>query len=129
MRPSFFTSLGGDVPNRVLIWGETPLKWKMKISPLMEYRTGFAYSVTDVLQNYVGVPNSSRFPGYLSLDARVAKEFQITPKYAGRLSVRALNLTNHFNALAVRSNIADPQFGTFFGSYGRRFKLDFDLLF
>ncbi len=129
VRPSFFTSLGGDVPNRVLIWGETPLKWKMKISPLMEYRTGFAYSVTDVLQNYVGVPNSSRFPGYLSLDARVAKEFQITPKYAGRLSVRALNLTNHFNALAVRSNTADPQFGTFFGSYGRRFKLDFDLLF
>jgi len=43
--------------------------------------------------------------------------------------VRALNLSNHFNALVVRSNIADPNFGTFFGSYGRRFKLDFDVLF
>ena len=129
VRPSFFTSLSGDVPNRVLVWGETPLKWKMKIMPLMEYRTGFPYAVTDVLQNFVGVPNSNRFPGYFSLDARVSKDFQITPKYAGRLSVRALNLTNHFNALVVRSNIADPQFGTFFGSYGRRFKLDFDVLF
>jgi hypothetical protein len=129
VRPNFFTSLGGDVPDRILIWGETPLKWKMKISPLIEYRTGFPYSVTDVLQNYVGVPNSSRFPGYLSLDARLTKDFQITPKYAGRVSLRALNITDHFNALAVRSNIADPQFGAFFGSYGRRFKLDFDLLF
>jgi hypothetical protein len=129
VRPSFFTNLSGDVPNRLLVWGETPLKWKMAAMPLVEYRTGFPYAVTDVLQNFIGVPNSNRFPAYLSLDARVTKDFQITPKYAGRLAVRALNLTNHFNALVVRSNIADPHFGTFFGSYGRRFKLDFDVLF
>jgi hypothetical protein len=29
----------------------------------------------------------------------------------------------------VHANTADPQFGTFFGSYGRRFRLDFDVLF
>jgi hypothetical protein len=129
VRPNFFTNLSGNVPNRLLVWGETPLKWKMKIMPLVEYRTGFPYAVTDVLQNFVGVPNTNRFPGYFALDTRVTKDFQITPKYAGRLSVRGLNLTNHFNALVVRSNIADPKFGTFFGSYGRRFKLDFDVLF
>ncbi len=129
VRPSFFTNLNADVPNRLLVWGETPLKWKMKISPLVEYRTGFPYSITNALQNFVGVPNSARFPSYFSLDTRVTKEFQITPKYAGKVSLRALNVTNHFNALAVHANVADPNFGTFFGSYGRRFKLDFDVLF
>ena len=129
LRPDFFTYLPGDVPNRFLLWGETPLPWKTKIMPLMEFRSGFPYSNTDVRQNYVGPANGNRFPSYFSLDTRVSKDFQLTPKYATRISVRALNLTNHFNALAVHSNTGDPQFGNFFGNYQRRFRLDFDVLF
>ena len=129
VRKRFFTDLSIDAPNRLLVWGEMPLKWKMKIGPMLEYRTGFPYSVTDSYQNFVGQPNSSRFPSYFSLDTQLMKDVQITPKYAGRFTLRALNLSNHFNALAVHSNIADPQFGSFFGSYGRRFRLDFDVLF
>ncbi len=129
IRPSFFTRLSSDTPDRILIWGEMPLKWKMKVSPLLEYRTGFPYSVTNTLQDYVGVPNTSRFPSYFSLDMRVSKDFQVTQKYALRLSLRGLNLTNHFNALDVHSNITDPQFGTFFGTYPRKFMLDMDVLF
>ena len=129
LRPDVFTFLPGDVPNRVLLWGETPLPWKTRIIPLVEFRNGFPYAVTDVRQNYVGVPNTARFPNYFSLDTRFSKDFQLTPKYATRLSVRGLNLTNHFNALAVRSNTADPQYGGFFGTFKRRFRLDFDVLF
>jgi hypothetical protein len=40
-----------------------------------------------------------------------------------------MDLTNHLNPLQVHSNIADPQYGTFFGNYGRHFLLDFDVLF
>ncbi|HEY6967764.1 MAG TPA: carboxypeptidase regulatory-like domain-containing protein [Candidatus Angelobacter sp.] len=131
VRPNFFSNLSGDVPNRFLIWGESTLPWKMRIIPLVEYRTGFPYFVTDAYQNLVGLPNSdtTRFANYFSLDARLAKDFPITAKYTARISVRGLNLTNHFNPLAVRSNTADPLFGNFFGNYGRRFKLDFDILF
>ncbi|HSM85105.1 MAG TPA: carboxypeptidase regulatory-like domain-containing protein [Candidatus Limnocylindrales bacterium] len=129
VRPQFYSNLSSDSPNRLLVWGEMPLKWRMKIAPMVEYRTGFPYSVTDAYQNFVGVANSQRFPAYFSLDAQLMKDFQITPKYAGRLTLRGLNLTNHFNALANHPNIADPLFGTFFGSYGRRFRLDFDVLF
>jgi hypothetical protein len=39
------------------------------------------------------------------------------------------NLTNHFNALAVHSNNADPLSGIFFGNYPRRFRADFDVIF
>jgi hypothetical protein len=129
VRKRFFTRLNADAPDRLLIWGETPLKWKTKFAPIIEYRSGFPYSLTDAYQNFVGMPNSSRFPSYLSLDAQLMKDIQLTPKYTGRVTVRGLNLSNHFNPLAVHSNIADPLFGTFFSSYGRRYRLDFDVLF
>ncbi len=131
LQPNFFTHLPSDTPNRFLVWGETRLPWKLRAVPMVEYRTGFPYAMTDAYQNFVGIPNSNstRFPSYFSLDTRLARDFQITPKYAARISVRGLDLSNHFNALAVRSNIGDPLFGNFFGNYGRRFKLDFDVLY
>jgi Carboxypeptidase regulatory-like domain len=131
IQPNFFTHLPNDAPNRFLIWGESNLPWKMRVIPLVEYRTGFPYAATDAYQNFVGIPdsNSTRFPNYFSLDARLSKDFPVTSKYTARVSVRGLDLTNHFNALAVRSNTDDPLFGNFFGNYGRRFKLDFDVLF
>jgi hypothetical protein len=118
-----------DVPHRMLAWGESPLPWRMHITPLVEYRTGFPFTVTNALQQYIGIPNQSRFPNFFSFDARLSKDFQVTSKYALRLATKGLNLTNHFNPLAVHSNIGDPQFGAFFGTYKRRFKLDFDVLF
>jgi hypothetical protein len=46
-----------------------------------------------------------------------------------RVSVSIYNMTNHFNPSAVRANVADPQFGLFFGENRRRFRVDFDLVF
>jgi hypothetical protein len=69
----------------------------------------------------------TRFPDSFSLDAKLSKDFKINSKYSVRLSVSGMNLTNHFNAL--HSNIADPQYGAFFGNYNRRFLADFDILF
>jgi hypothetical protein len=123
------TSLYTDVPHRMLAWGETPLPWRMRITPLIEYRTGFPFTVTNALQQYVGMPNQNRFPNFLSLDARLSKDFPVNPKYTLRLATKGLNLTNHFNPTAVHPNTGDPEFGTFFGTYKRRFKLDFDVLF
>jgi hypothetical protein len=105
------------------------LPWKFRIAPVVEYRNGFPYFVTDAAQNYVGVPNQHRFPNFLSLDARLSKDIQVNPKYAVRLSVSSFNLTNHFNPEALHSNVADPAFGYFFGHRGRRFTADFDVLF
>jgi hypothetical protein len=129
VRPNQFASLPGDLPNRFLTWGNIELPWKMRITPLVEYRNGFSYSVLDAARNYVGEPNSVRFPNFFSFDTRVSKDFKISKKYGLRLSVSGFNLTNHFNPLSVHSNIADPQFGLFFGNYRRRFRLDFDVLF
>jgi len=132
IRPDVYTNLPGDLPNRFLAWGRTNLPfWDLKLLPILEYRNGFPYSRLDVLQNYAGVPNadSTRFPHFLSADARLMKDFKVNPKYTVRLSLSGFNLTNHFNALAVHSNTADPQCGVFFGNYHRRYRGDFEVIF
>jgi hypothetical protein len=101
------------------------------MAPVLEFRTGFPYAKYDVMQNYIGIPYSDaiRFPDFFSADARLMRDFKVTPKYSVRLSVTGFNLTNHFNALAVHNNNADPEYGVFFGNYQRHYRFDFDVLF
>jgi len=129
LRANQYANLPTDLPNRFLAWGLVRLPWKIRVAPLVEYRNGFPYPVTDVAQNYVGVPNSTRYTSFYSFDTRFSKDIKLSDKYSVRFSVRGLNLTNHFNPLDVHANIADPQFGVFFGSLKRRFLLDFDVIF
>lgn len=129
VRPNQFGTLPGNLPNRFLAWGIMKLPRQIRISPVVEYRDGFPFIVKDALQDWIGVPNGNRFPHFFSLDSRISKDLQIHPKYAVRLSLAAFNLTNHFNPEAVHANIADPAYGLFFGHRGRRFTVDFDVLF
>jgi hypothetical protein len=129
--PDVYANLPGDLPNRFLAWGRANVPfWNLKLMPIVEWRTGFPYVVYDELQNYVGAPNrdSTRFPSFFSADARLMRDFKVTPKYTVRLSVTGSNLTNHFNALAIHNNIADPQYGVFFGNNHRRYRFDFDII-
>jgi hypothetical protein len=57
------------------------------------------------------------------------RDFKVARKYTLRFSVSVLNALNHFNALDVHANTADPQFGTFFGHYKRRYRADLEILF
>ena len=129
LRSNQFGNLPADLPNRFLAWGLLQLPWGFRIAPLIEYRSGFPYAVTDAVQNWVGVPYSSRFPTFFSADARISKDFKVTPKYTVRFSVNSYNLADHFNPEAVHSNIDDPAYGRFFGQRGRHFTADFDVIF
>jgi hypothetical protein len=129
IRANQFGNLPASLPDRFLAWGQFRLPAKFRIAPVVEYRSGFPYFVTDALQEYVGVPNQNRYPHFFSVDARVSKDIQVSPKYAVRLSLASFNLTNHFNPEAVHSNIDDVAYGYFFGHRGRRFTVDFDVLF
>jgi hypothetical protein len=129
IRPNQFGNLPADLPNRFLTWGLIQLPAGFRIAPLVEFRSGFPYAVTDEAQNYIGIPDANRFPTFLSVDARVSKDFKVNSKYTLRFSVSAFNLTNHFNPEAFHANAADPAYGLFFGQRGRRFTADFDVIF
>jgi len=128
VRPGMTASMPSEVPNRFLLWGAYALPKQISVMPKVELRDGFPYQPTDVLQQYVQTFGPQpRFPRYFSLDMRVSKEVQVG-KHLVRFSLSGINLTNHFNALDVHSNIADPMYGTFFGNYHRHFLVDFDFL-
>jgi hypothetical protein len=129
IHPNQAATLPTDLPNRFVAWGSLQLPLGFGVAPVLEYRSGFPYSVLDGQQQYVGVPNSQRFPNFLSADARVWRDFKVNPKYSVRLSVSGFNLTNHFNPEATHWNTADSAYGLFFGERHRRFTADFDVLF
>jgi hypothetical protein len=131
IRQNQYSNLPFDVPNRFLAWGTISLPKRISLAPILEVRSGFPYSVRDAEQNFVGVRNSgrTRFPRFAALDTELAKEFQVTKKYAVRLSLRGFNLTDHFNPRDVRANTADPSFGRFLSSYRRYFAGGFDIIF
>ncbi len=131
IRQNQFSNLPTDVPNRLLGWGNISLPKKITLSPIFEWRSGFPYSILDNEQNFVGLRNADnhRFPSFFSIDAEISKDFQVTKKYAVRLSLKGFNLSDHFNPRNVRNNLADPQFGMFFNNYRRYFTGGFDILF
>jgi hypothetical protein len=129
IHPNQVATAPTDLPNRFLAWGSLHLPRGFGLAPVMEYRDGFPYAVVNSLQRYVGIPNTTRYPNFLSLDARVWKDIRINPKYSVRFAVSGFNLTNHFNPEAVHFNTADPLYGQFFGDRHRHFTLDFDFLF
>jgi hypothetical protein len=124
-----YGTLGTDMPDRFLLWGVFQLPRKFQVAPVVEWRTGFPYVQVNASQQYSGVPNSTRYPDFFSIDSRFSKDLKVNPKYSVRLSVTGFNLTNHFNPEQVHNNTADPAFGYFFGHRGRRFTADFDFLF
>jgi len=129
IQTSQFGNLPSSLPDRFLAWGVVDLPAKFRIAPVVEYRSGFPYTPTEALQDYVGIPNQDRYPHFFSIDSRISKDIQVNPKYAVRLSLASFNLTNHFNPEALHSNVADVAYGYFFGHRGRRFTMDFDVLF
>ena len=93
--------------------------------------SGFPYSNVDVLQDYVGAPNSLRFPTYFSLDVKVYRDFPIRIPFKERpkgkvrkirIGVYSIDVTNRQNPHDVFSNTGSPPavFGTFDG-FQRRF--------
>ncbi|PWU07823.1 MAG: hypothetical protein C5B51_09195 [Terriglobia bacterium] len=129
IRQNLYSRFPADLPNRFLAWGRVNLPNGVQLLPMVEYRDGFPYARVNAVGDYVGTPFSSRFPSYLTADARILRDVMVNAKYTLRFAISGFNLTNHFNALSVHANTADPQYGIFFGNYRFRYRADFDVLF
>jgi len=122
IRPNVSGVLSSDVPHRVVTWGVFQLPFKLTLSPVVDVHTGLPYSDVDVLQNYVGIPNTLRFPTFFSLDVKIYRDFPLrlpfikgSSKRKVRLGLYSINLTNHKNFHDVYSNVTSPVFGQFAG--------------
>jgi len=123
IRADVYAVQPSDIPQRVLAWGYLHLPiWDLVLSPVADIHSGFPYSNVNVLQDYVGVPNSLRFPVYFSLDVKVYRDFNFHLPFGEhrktrkiRLGVYSLDVTNRRNPHDVFSNVTSPLFGEFAG--------------
>ncbi|MGI9066804.1 MAG: TonB-dependent receptor [Pyrinomonadaceae bacterium] len=121
-----------DAPNRLLFWGDFALPRDIVATPVLDWRSGFPFSLLNEKQDYVGPRNGGgRFPQLFTLDLLVTKGLKIPfrgKKYKGRVGLTIFNITNHWNPRDVQNNLASRQFDTFYNSPGRSFRTKFEFV-
>lgn len=131
IRPNQYGPLPFDVPHRFLAYGEIKAPYEITISPSLEIRSGFPFSLVNDRLDIIGAENQAgRFPAYISLDAQILKGFKVPflDKRA-RAGVAIFNITNHFNPRDVQNNTGSLQVGQFFNSLGTSVRGKFELNF
>ena len=121
-----------DVPNRLLFWGDFGLPFDIVATPVLDWHSGFPFSLLNEQQDFVGPRNEGgRFPSLMTLDLLVTKGLSIPfrgKKYKGRAGITFFNITNHWNPRDVQNNLDARQFGTFFNSPERSVRLKFEFV-
>lgn len=125
IQPNERTRLPWDAPNRFLFWGTFKLRSGVTLSPVVDFRNGFPYSIIDEDRNFVGPRNGAgRYPTFASVDLQMLKSFTLPgrwKKYRADLGVKVFNLTNRFNPRDFQNNLASDNFGAFSNGVGRKF--------
>jgi hypothetical protein len=112
-----------DVPHRLRAWSTFTLPHRVVMSPAVEWRSGFPYSVQDIFRHYVGGFDTERLPVYFTVDLTAFKTVDVFTRKMD-LGLQVFNLTNHFNPRDVISVVDSPRFreltnnpGVTFGGY------------
>ncbi|HEX5413306.1 MAG TPA: TonB-dependent receptor [Terriglobia bacterium] len=132
IQPDVYASLDADVPDRMIAWGVFHLPQKVVFAPVIDLHTGFPWSKVDEFQNYVGPPNSNRFPTFFSLDFKIWKVLPLPrwlPWGGGfklRWGIGIRNLTDARDPRDVYNNITSPNFGHFVGLQHRVIEVNVD---
>lgn len=134
IRSDAYSNLGSDVPNRILSWGRIKTHvWGIEAGPVADFHSGFPYAPVDMQQDYIGTPNTARFPRFFSLDMKLSKEFRLPlpllKKHLMRGSLTVFNLSDHSNPRDVFNNISSPYFRHFVGDQHRFFDSSLDILY
>jgi hypothetical protein len=128
-----------DTPNRVHMWGWAPMP-KRVLPPrlefllrnttaayLVEYRTGFPFSVVDQEGFLVGGPNARRYPDYFNVNLHFERRFRaLHYLWAWRFGYN--NLTGNLNPNVVDNIMGSPKFLTYGRGQARAFSVRLRLL-
>jgi hypothetical protein len=117
IEPDASVVIPGDVPHRLRAWATFGLPQSVVVSPSLDWRTGFPYSVLTLIRDYAALPNNARFPSYFAADLTVFKTFEIYHRKID-LGLQFFNLTGHFNPRDVIAVEGSSRFGQFTNSFG-----------
>jgi hypothetical protein len=133
IRPNQFGTMSSDAPDRGLVWSVIGLPHKLDFIPILDVHTGFPFSKVDENWNYIGQRNQAgRFPLFFDLDVKFQYPVDFTYR-KHRIQFRAglsiLNVLNHANPRDVQQYFFSPNYGRFYNSIGRLWRIDGDFDF
>jgi hypothetical protein len=128
-----------DTPNRLHMWGWVPIPKRVlprrlefllrntTAAYLVEYRTGFPFSVVDQEGFLVGGANAQRYPYYFNVNLHLERRFRaLHYLWAWRCGYN--NLTGNLNPNVVNNIQGSPQFLTYGRGQARAFSVRLRLL-
>ncbi len=133
IRRNQYGPLPHDAPNRVLFWGIIQLPKKFQFVPIVDVHSGFPYSNVGANWEYVGKRDQAgRFPTFVGVDAKIQYPFDF--KFHGHRiqflgGLKVSNILNHFQPRDVQQYLGSPNYGTFYNSVGRLWRIDGDFDF
>jgi hypothetical protein len=133
IRPNQRGPLSSDAPDRGLFWDIIGLPHKFDFIPILDVHTGFPYSRLDQDWNFIGAENrAGRLPTFLALDTKI--QYPVDFTFRGhhiqfRAGFTVYNVLNHFNPRDVQQYYASPNYGSFYNSIGRLYRIDGDFTF
>jgi hypothetical protein len=113
-----------DAPHRLVVRGRTMPTDRWLFVGAMDWRSGLPYSVVDASLDFVGLRNTERFPRYIRVELGVERRFRIFGREPW-IGVRAENAFSAFLPADVQANISSPNFGRFYNSEYRQFRIQF----
>jgi hypothetical protein len=133
IRPNQFGTMSSDAPHRGLFWGVIGLPHKLDFIPILDVHTGFPFSKLDQDWNYLGQRNQAgRFPVFVGLDTKFQYPIDFTYR-KHRIQFRAglsiLNVLNYANPRDVQQYTLSPNYGRFYNSIGRLWRIEGDFDF
>jgi hypothetical protein len=133
IRPNQFGTTSSDAPDRGLFWGIIGLPHKLDFIPILDVHTGFPFSKLDQDWNYLGQRNQAgRFPVFVGLDTKFQYPIDFTCR-KHRIQFRAglsiLNVLNYANPRDVQQYTLSPNYGRFYNSIGRLWRIEGDFDF
>jgi TonB dependent receptor len=118
-----YAPVASHVPHRFIGHTRTIFANRVLLSTILELHTGFPYSATDDMLDWVGPRNQVfHFPTVALLDLGVEHRFTFI-KGKPWIGLRAYNALNRFTPTEAQTNMSSPMFGAFYNSYGRQFRL------
>ena len=133
IRPNQYGPLSSDAPNRVRFRGIIGLPYRLQFVPILDAHSGFPYSKLDANWSYIGQRNEAgRFPAFASLDLKLQYPFNF--KFRGHRiqflgGLKVIDVTNHYNPRDVQQYLGSPNYGVFYNSVGRLWRIDGDFDF
>ncbi|MBZ5557897.1 MAG: TonB-dependent receptor [Acidobacteriia bacterium] len=120
--PNQYGPSATDVPHRLFARGHLMPTPHWLLIGVLDWRTGLPYSVVNDALDFVGPRNALRLPNRFHVDLGIEHRFKVG-KLQPWIGVRAYNALDSFNPVDVQANLSSPNFGTFYNSEYRQFRL------